>query len=115
MEGIRGMAMNLGTAHPVAKKKHRCESCGGAIQPGDRYVRARVVDGGEAWVWKSHDDCQAASQILYDQGFDNDGMLICVSDMDDELREIVAVASASLAERLWPAPPTIRRRRGGEG
>ena len=25
------MAMNLGTAHPVAKKKHRCESCGGAV------------------------------------------------------------------------------------
>ena len=48
MEGIRGMAMNLGTAHPVAKKKHRCESCGGAIQPGDRYVRARVEDPAEA-------------------------------------------------------------------
>ena len=99
------MAMNLGTDHPVAKKQHRCESCGGAIQPGERYVRARVVDGGEARIWKSHDDCQAASQILFDQGIDNDGMLICVSDMDDDYREIVAAASVSLARRLWP-PPT---------
>lgn len=64
------------------------------------------MDGGEAWVWKSHDDCQAASQILFDQGIDNDGMLICVSDMDDDYREIVATASASLALRLWPTPPT---------
>lgn len=98
------MALNLGTEYPTAKKKHRCESCGGAIQPGEKYVRARVVDGGEAWVWKSHDDCQMAAQILYDQGFDDgNGMLICVSDMDDDYREIVAVANQALADRLWPA------------
>ena len=96
------MALNLGTSFPTAKTRHRCESCGKFIQPGEKYVRSRIVDGGEAWVWKSHDDCQAASQILYDQGIDSDGMLICVSDMDDDYREIVATANAALALRLWP-------------
>ena len=96
------MALNLGTEYPTAKKKHRCESCGGTIQPGEKYVRARVVDGGEAWVWKAHDDCQTAGQILYDQGFECDGMMILVSDMDDDEREVVAAANMALAERLWP-------------
>lgn len=100
------MAQNLGTEYPTAKKAHRCGSCGRSIQPGEKYVRSRIVEGGEAWVWKSHDDCQAAAQILYDQGFDSDGMLICVSDMDEDCREIVATANQALADRLWPKVQT---------
>jgi len=34
--------------------------CLGTIGIGDRYRRQRIVDGGDAWVWKAHGLCDAA-------------------------------------------------------
>lgn len=95
--------LNLGTTHPVARTKHRCDSCGRLITPKTRYVRARIVDGGEAWVWKAHEDCQAAGLLLSKLGHeDGDGCLLSVYDMDPEDQAIIRTHDPALAERLWP-------------
>jgi len=73
-------------------------------------VRARIVDGGEAWVWKSHQDCQTASEILFDAGMEGDeGCLLNVSDMCAEERQHVASVDPDLAQRLWPDIATTPR------
>ena len=93
----------LGTTRQKAAKKHRCENCGRFIESGQTYVRQRMVDGGEAWVWKSHEDCQEASQILFDEvGANFDDGLPLVSEMDSEDRDVVRRVNPALAERMWP-------------
>ena len=44
----------------TARKRHGCNVCLGSIEPGQRYVRQRVVDGRDAWTWKAHDLCDRA-------------------------------------------------------
>lgn len=95
--------INLGTERPVARKSHVCDSCCGTIDVGQRYVRARIVDGGEAWTWKAHEDCQRAGEILFDAGLEgDDGCILNVSDMCAEERQHVAKVDHALANRLWP-------------
>ena len=95
--------LSLGTTKHVARKAHRCENCGGRINPGQVYIRARVVDGGDAWVWKSHDDCQKASELLFKAGIEgDDGGLPLLSNFDAEDRALVRMKAPELAERLWP-------------
>ena len=95
--------ISLGSTTQKAKKQHRCGSCGGDIVIGQTYVRARIVDGGEAWVWKAHEDCQRAGVILYDQGIEgDDGVIVSVMDMDRDDRLAVAGVDMALAFRLWP-------------
>jgi len=96
--------MNLGTTTQAARKAHHCDSCGGKIEVGQTYVRSRVVDGGDAWVWKSHEDCQRASVILFEEGIEGDDYtLVSVRDMDREDREIVWAKSPAC--RRWEAAP----------
>lgn len=95
--------INLGTSKHAARVVHRCENCGGRIKIGERYVRSRIVDGGEAWVWKSHADCQAASEILWKAGIEGgEGMLVKIMDFEREDRELVRAKDLELANRLWP-------------
>lgn len=42
---------------PVAKKKHKCEMCGGDILPGERYSYETGKWDGEFFVRKMHLDC----------------------------------------------------------
>jgi len=95
--------LNLGSTKQTAAKAHVCDNCLRRIEPGQRYVRARIVDGSDAWVWRSHDDCQAVSEILFREGIEgDDGMLFRVCDMDREERDIIARVQPDLAQRMWP-------------
>lgn len=42
---------------PVAKKQHRCESCGETIEAGTVYVRWRCYIDGDASTNKMHPEC----------------------------------------------------------
>ena len=53
----------------IARRAHRCDECHHKIPPGVKYARQFVVDGGDAWTWKMHIDCGAAS----DHQFNEDG------------------------------------------
>jgi len=54
----------LGETRPRAVKSHLCAACLGTIGTGDRYIRQRVVDGPEAWVWKAHLLCEQADWFI---------------------------------------------------
>ncbi len=96
------MAKNLGSTVQKAKKPHRCDNCGRRIEVGQPYLRARIVDGGEAWVWKSHSHCQLASTILFDRGIEGeDGMLPLVCNMDMEDRRMVRDIDPECATAIW--------------
>ncbi len=95
--------LNLGSSRHRARKVHYCEHCTRKIFVGEAYHRARIVDGGDAWVWKSHEDCQKASEILWSQGIEgDDACLFKVIDMDRDERDLVRRADPALALRLWP-------------
>lgn len=48
----------------AARKEHRCNWCQEAIEVGTSYVRQRLVDGSDAWVFRAHPECDAAFSSL---------------------------------------------------
>lgn len=77
----------LSNSSPIARKRHFCDHCGCGIEKGQRYIRAAFVDGGRAYSWASHEDCQALAIELwreYGLGFSDDG--ICL--MEEEWSEL---------------------------
>lgn len=48
----------------AARKAHRCNWCNEAIEVGTSYVRQRLVDGHEAWTYRSHPECDKAFASL---------------------------------------------------
>ena len=61
--------MHYWTETPVARKPHRCDHCGRDIPPGCKYLRQRVIDGGDTWVFRSHEDCHELAVELMDGDF----------------------------------------------
>lgn len=97
------MTMNLGTATHKARKRHVCDSCMREILPGTIYYRSRMVDGGDAWVWKSHPACTKAGNILWDAGITGDeDCLINVSDMDADDRQMIYNTDPKTFWSVWP-------------
>lgn len=96
----------VGSATHKARKPHLCDSCMREIAPGTTYLRARCVDGGEAWTWKTHEACQEAGMILMRQGIEGEGgALINVCDMYHEDREMVYAADPETFHAVWPDRP----------
>jgi hypothetical protein len=42
---------------PTARKAYVCDVCMGRTAVGEVYVRQRVVDGRDAWVYRAHPVC----------------------------------------------------------
>lgn len=51
--------------NPVARTEHQCSVCYRAIEPGERYLRGRGFDGGDAWTFRQCSHCKAVTK-LYD-------------------------------------------------
>ena len=49
-----------------ARKRHQCDWCGEYIEEGSSYIRQRLVDCRDAWVWKAHPECSKAASTLDD-------------------------------------------------
>jgi predicted RNA-binding Zn-ribbon protein involved in translation (DUF1610 family) len=43
----------------IARKPHRCMSCGELVNPGEHYLRWRCYDSGEVGTVKMHPECHA--------------------------------------------------------
>ncbi|WP_238368862.1 hypothetical protein [Mesobacterium pallidum] len=100
------MVTVISTAQHIARKSHRCDSCMREIEVGTVYRRARCVDGGEAWTWKTHLACQRAGEILWDHDIrGEEDCLINVIDMDHEDRGIVYSADPETFHQVWPGRP----------
>ncbi len=95
---------------PTARKPHRCDSCLREIAPGTTYRRARCVDGGDAWTWKTHLACQRAGEILWDRGIcGEEDCLLNVCDMDSNDRETVYATDPETFYAVWPDRPAPGR------
>jgi hypothetical protein len=50
----------------TARKKHVCNLCRFAINPGEKYRSAKMFDGGEFWEWKEHLECSECAKDTLD-------------------------------------------------
>lgn len=74
------MSTILRNSSPVARKRHICEWCGQAIEPGTRYdAEARIWEG-DFYYLKAHQGCNKLAYLLWaegdyadDEGLDMDG------------------------------------------
>ena len=89
------MTETIKELHPVARKPHRCDWCGGIIEKGEEYVRNTLKYDNEApYDWCSHKDCEEIVRVL-------DMSQVC-ADSDgisaDDFEEIVYDAYLFLIE-----------------
>lgn len=69
--------MHSTSSTPKARKRHWCEVCGWAIEPGETYQRTVTFDGGDVITWIAHlDPCQKASNLAWTAGYDECGEYI---------------------------------------
>ena len=47
-----------------ARKRHRCDWCGEAIDIGTSYRRSRCVDVRDAWTYRAHPECEEAASTF---------------------------------------------------
>ena len=50
----------------TARKRHRCDDCGGPIEPGDRYRRATCLGDGTVWTWRDCTPCADLIDVIWD-------------------------------------------------
>lgn len=64
--------------HVTARKEHKCEGCGLAIEPGEKYWRHRWYpsewDGDGFLVWKLDEYCEAVCQTILDRRDRDEGV-----------------------------------------
>ena len=62
------MTETIKELHPVARKPHRCDWCGGIIEKGEQYVRHTLKYENEPpYDWCSHKDCDARIATAFPQ------------------------------------------------
>ena len=98
------MITDLGTTTQYARKTHRCRSCGGQINAGQKYVRQRQIVDGDPNTFKAHVDCWRASEVVWQSGSCH-GEEVCpnVVDFEREDWEHLRRQNPELAGRL-PQP-----------
>lgn len=97
------MSLVLDHATPVARVEHRCDVCSGVIGRGDRYVRQRNVQDGEAFTWKGHSLCSAA----YMKAARDQGCVLAYEEYPDPDSEVMPIVRGVFAA-LCGAPTSGR-------
>lgn len=54
-------------SEPVARKPHRCEDCDRRIDPGELYLRQRVIGDDGPYTWKRCAHCRAFIALYHDE------------------------------------------------
>lgn len=97
-------------AHPVARKIHLCDYCGGAIPRGQRYTTWCWIDDGTASTVKAHTACADIASAYYSTGSGIDGRTVSSEPLlewaleKSETPGGLADALATMAaEKDWPA------------
>ena len=58
------MPIMLKESHPIARKEHICELCGGKINKGQKYYRQTNIYDGCIYEWIEHEECNQVSSEL---------------------------------------------------
>ena len=87
----------------VARKDHRCDSCGKRICAGQKYLSLFCCDGGETYTWKEHDHCRRAVECVVANGdpVDYEDGYPSVSSLEYDDREIVLVDDPEAFMLVW--------------
>lgn len=93
----------LSEKHPIARKRHQCDFCYGAILPGTRYLRQTNIIDGDLGDFVCHEHCQDVAHMLNmyddvdpDYGLTNDMFAEVINDYihenhyDDEADDIAS-------------------------
>ena len=74
------MVTTIKDSHPIARKEHICELCGGTINKGQKYYRQTNVYDGCIYDWIEHEECREIASELdmydeynYDEGLSSEG------------------------------------------
>ena len=109
--------MHSTSSTPKARKRHWCEVCGWAIEPGGTYQRTVTFDGGDVITWIAHlDPCQKASNLAWTAGYDECGEYITATGIAEwaaEYKDADEVA-AEISRRLKINAEKWRVRREAE-
>jgi hypothetical protein len=73
-----------------SRKKHRCNLCGGVIEPGDSYRKSRLkYDYDDPYEWKEGTACEIVAKELFGSGyFEDDGNGLTSETFEELAREI---------------------------
>lgn len=58
------MITTLKESHPIARKEHICELCGGKINKGQKYHLQTNIYDGCIYEWVEHEECHQVSSEL---------------------------------------------------
>ena len=58
----------------TARKPHKCNYCGGIIQPKERYNRYVGKYDGEIYTWDSHEKCDYVAQEIWEYCDPDEGL-----------------------------------------
>lgn len=93
-----------------ARKEHRCDCCGTAIRPGQRYHRLFTIFEGDAATSKH---CRRCNSALLAFGKAHDGMTPTPVGFDDILDECIAERDEGY--QIWMRVRAAIRRRRAQG
>lgn len=81
----------LHSAHPAARKVHRCNCCTGEILAGTAYCRETYVYDGHVYDWKACAGCEPLNDVVWswvsryaDEGIDQDDYIEWARDHRDD-------------------------------
>ncbi len=60
---------------PIAKKKHECRECNAPILPEEKYTQVNACWEKSPGVYRQHDICAKACELVRDAGFNDDECL----------------------------------------
>lgn len=89
---------------PKARRPHVCGERGGAISPGQTYVRSAGKSGGSIWAVKTCEPCDEIRHTFYCEGAWTFGKLW--EDMEEQAFPELTTASACFTE-LSPLAKTL--------
>lgn len=102
--------------NPVARIKHTCSECGGAINPGDRYERSVGNWGGDFSTFKTCSVCAEIRNAFFCEGYfygmvwedlslhlhELDGAVPdCVADLSPSARDKVCAEIEKIWKEEW--------------
>lgn len=85
----------LSSGEATARTRHRCEGCANVVQPGERYYRQGVADGGEVYTWRLCLECRAIAHHVFEWHHDSEASGIGWSDFVDWAEQNPGVAGSA--------------------
>lgn len=115
------MVQVLRTARPTARKAHRCDLCGGPINPGEVYDRQTSIYDARVYDWLT---CPACAPVMtavwawlgspWDEGVGTDDADEWAHEHPDDPLAVAYLARREAAHAAWLAQVEAADDEGGQ-